>query len=157
MINNNRCKYISLIVVLFFTVIKSKAQIIEGAKWSFNVEQKENGIATLIFKAKTNEKFHIYSQFLPSNDGPIATTFTFKATNDYECIGKVEEGTAVEAMDEAFQMKVRYFVGEVVFKQKIKVKAEKHFKVTGVLNYMACDNMKCLPPTDVEFTFDINK
>jgi thiol:disulfide interchange protein DsbD len=147
---------IVLILILTGFVLSVNAQIFEGAKWSFKVEQTDSCEAILIFKAKTNDKFHIYSQFLSSNDGPIPTSFTFNASKEYERLGKVAEGHAEEVFDQQFQMKVKYFHGETEFKQKIKIKSKSKFNITGYLTYMACDDEKCLPPTDVDFSFEIN-
>ena len=147
---------IVIILILTGFALSVNAQIFEGAKWSFKVEQTDSCEATLIFKAKTNDKFHIYSQFLSSNDGPIPTSFTFNASKEYERLGKVAEGHAEEVFDQQFQMKVKYFHGETEFKQKIKIKSKTKFNITGYLTYMACDDEKCLPPTDIDFSFEIN-
>lgn len=132
------------------------AQIFEGAKWTFRVEQTDSCEAVLIFKATTLDKFHIYSQQDNGNDGPIPTSFTFKKSADYQLIGKVQEGHAEEVFDQQFQMKVKFFHGVTEFKQKIKISTRKKFNVEGYLTYMACDDEKCLPPTDVDFSFAVN-
>jgi thiol:disulfide interchange protein len=145
-----------LILQLSFATF-SNAQIIIGATWNFSVEQKDNKEATLIITATIKDKFHIYSQFLSSNDGPIPTTFEFTANKNYELIDKVDEGKAEEINDEAFQMKLKIFEKTAVFKQKIKIISKEKFTVEGKLTFMACDNRMCLPPEDVPFSFSINK
>lgn len=150
-----------LTVFLLATVLTvfngtSFAQIFEGAKWTFRVEQTDSCEAVLIFKATTLDKFHIYSQQDNGNDGPIPTSFTFKKSADYQLIGKVQESHAEEVFDQQFQMKVKFFHGETEFKQKIKITSRKKFNVEGYLTYMACDDEKCLPPTDVDFSFAVN-
>ena len=132
------------------------AQILKPVKWSFATEQTNDKEATLIFKVKMNDKFHIYSQFL-IGEGPIPTTFTFEPSPVYELTGKVEEGKAIEEYDDNFQMKLKYFNDSTEFRQKIKLKDGKTFQLKGVLNFMACDNHRCLAPEDVDFIFDINK
>lgn len=132
------------------------AQIITGATWKFSVEQVSDKEATLEFTASIKEKFHIYSQFLSSNDGPIPTSFTFKKDKNYTLVGKVEEGHAEEVYDQQFQMKLKFFETRAVFKQKIKINTKSKFKVTGTLEYMACDDRMCLPPEPVDFEFTVN-
>ncbi len=149
-------RFLGILFLWLVSATSLNAQILEGAKWSFSVEQTDSCEATLVFKMVTNEKFHVYSQFLSSNDGPIPTSFTFEKSKNYVTIGKVEEGHAEEIFDQQFQMKLKFFEGTTYFKQKIKITSRKSFAVKGMLNYMACDDSKCLPPTDVDFSFDIN-
>lgn len=145
-----------LLTALSVLNIPVQAQIFEGAKWTFRVEQTDSCEAVLIFKATTIDKFHIYSQKDNGNDESIPTTFTFKKSADYQLVGKVQEGHAEEVFDQQFQMKVKFFHGETEFKQKIKITTRKKFNVEGYVNYMACDDEKCLPPTDVDFSFAVN-
>jgi hypothetical protein len=148
--------------ILFFIVFLlpfgfSNAQALVGATWKFSVEQKNDKEATLILTANIKETFHIYSQFLATNDGPIPTTFDFTQNKNFELIGKVEEGKAEEINEEAFQMKLLIFEKTAIFKQKIKILSKENFTVDGKLTFMACDNRMCLPPEDVPFSFSINK
>ncbi len=141
---------------LFIFPIKVFSQILEPVKWSFSVEEEGGGQATLVLKAAIENKYHVYSQFLVG-EGPIPTTFTFEKSKDYELIGKVSESKPEEEYDPNFEMKLKYFSHEAVFKQKIKVLNPGPFQVKGVLNYMCCDDSHCLPPTDVDFKFSLNK
>lgn len=141
---------------LLFVANNLFAQILKPVKWSFATEQNGDKEAVLVFKAKIEDKFHIYSQFLVG-DGPIPTTFTFEPSSKYELTGKVEEGKAIEEFDPNFDMKLKYFNNSAEFRQKIKIKNDKTFNVKGVLNFMACDDHRCLPPEDVEYSFIINK
>lgn len=147
-----------LLVLLFlaFTGTHLHAQIIDGAKWKFTIEQKNETEAILILTADIRETFHIYSQFLNSNDGPIPSSFEFTPNKNFELVGKVEEGAGHEIFDEAFQMKLLTFEKTAVFKQKIKILSKEKFTVEGKLSYMACDNRMCLPPADVPFSFGVN-
>ena len=152
---------IKIIAAFFFLQASllnySVAQIIVGATWTFAVEQKDDKEATLVLTATIKDKFHIYSQFLSSNDGPIPTTFEFTPNKNFELIGKVQEQHAEEIYDEAFQMKLNIFEKTAVFKQKIKILVKEKFSVDGKLSFMACDNRMCLPPEDVPFSFNIEK
>jgi thiol:disulfide interchange protein len=130
--------------------------ILDPVKWSFSVEQKSKEDAILILKATIEKKFHIYSQFL-SSDGPIPTTFTFDKSSDYELVGKTAEENAVVEYDPVWESKIGYFNDVAVFRQKVKIKKAGSFKIKGILNYMACNDKQCLPPTDVDFSFVLNK
>ncbi len=52
-------------------------------------------------------------------------------------------------------MVLKFFADKVIFKQKIKILTQKDFDVTGVLNFMCCDDKQCLAPTDVDFKFSV--
>ncbi len=140
---------------LFFSLAIAKAQILKPVKWSFNLNRINDCEAELIFKAKIDKGFHVYSQFLENNDGPVATSFTFDKSSDYSPLGKVEEGTPKEEYDPNFEMKLKFFDNEATFKQRIKINNLKKFEVKGYLNFMVCDESRCLPPEDVDFTFQL--
>ena len=144
----------SLLLLALGIGFSSQAQILDPVKWKFTVIQTKPDEATLVFTANIEPKWHVYSQFLAA-DGPIPTSFTFTKSSDYEVVGKVAEGKTIEEYDANFDMKLRYFEGKGVFKQKIKVKTAKDFKIKGTLNFMVCNDKQCLPPSDVDFEFNI--
>lgn len=129
-------------------------QILQPVKWSYASQQTKAGEATLIITAKIDKGWHLYSQLIPDG-GPIKTTFNFTADPNYELIGKVEEGKAIDYYDKNFEMQLMYFATEAVFKQKIKLKSGKAFKINGGVEFMVCDDEKCLPPELVEFEIAI--
>lgn len=132
------------------------AQILKPVKWSFSVNRMNDCEAELIFKAKIDKGFHVYSQFLDKEDGPVATTFNIDKSNDFALDGKVTEGKPIEEYDPNFEMKLKFFANEATFKQKIKITNLKAFSIKGYLNFMVCDDSKCLPPEDIDFEFKIN-
>ena len=135
----------------------SFTQILTPVKWSFKVEQSKPDEATLLLTATIDHGWHIYSRVnpLPPN-GPVGTTFTFNKSKDYQLIGNVIEPTPIKETDSQFDNQtLRYFNTKAVFKQKIKVFGKTDFQVTGLLEFMCCDNGQCIPPSDVDYTFDI--
>jgi len=140
-------------VVCFFT---AQAQVLKPVKWSFSVKEISETEAELILKATIEKGWHLYSQDIPP-DGPIPTTFTFTKSKDYELAGKVTEPKAIEEFDNMFGMTIKYFANEALFRQKIKIKNKAAFSVSGEVEFMVCDDSKCLPPEVVEFSFKINK
>ena len=49
-------------------------------------------------------------------------------------------------------MKLRYFENSVTFVQRYKLTAEK-YHIKGFLEYGACNDQSCLPPTQVDFDY----
>jgi thiol:disulfide interchange protein len=144
---------LSLIAILLLPLF-SFSQILDPIKWSFKVEQTSPEEATLVLTAKIDKGWHLYSQDY-HKEGPIPTSFTFKKTNEYELVGKVKEPRAIEENDDQFKMILRYFMEVAVFKQKIKVLSPKPFMVKGTLEFMGCDDKQCIPPAEVDFSFNI--
>lgn len=129
------------------------AQIEKPVTWSYSAEQKGNE-ATLILKATIDKGWHLYSQDIPVG-GPIPTSFKFNPSPDYSLVGKTSEPKAEEIFDKNFEMKIKFFENAVIFKQKIKLNSTNTFKVKGSLEFMVCDDSKCLPPDEVEFVIPI--
>ena len=145
-------RFIISILVLISTSLS--AQILQPVKWSYSAEQKVPGEATLILKAKIDSGWHMYSQHI-ADGGPVKTTFTFTPSPNYELNGRVIEGKAIVIYDKAFDMELAYFSHDATFTQKIKLNTTKSIKIKGSVEFMVCDDEKCLPPDFVEFTIKI--
>jgi thiol:disulfide interchange protein len=110
----------------------------------------------ITFKAKIQDGWYTYSQYLGSDDGPIPTSINFESGNEKK-IGKATEKTSkskykVSGFDKMFEMEITKYKKDLVIKQKIEV-TDPSKAVTGYLEYMTCDDTRCMPPTAVEFTF----
>ncbi len=142
-------------ILLFFTASISNAQIFNPVNWGTEVKQLENGTFELQITASIEEGWHLYSQTLPSDDGPIATEFTIKESADYETVGTVSEPKAKTEYDPNFDMELSYFEKDVIFKQIVKSKVANAYKMTAEVYFMVCDDEKCLPPEYVDLEFNI--
>jgi len=145
-----RAKLLMLFSAILF-ISGLNAQILEPVKWDFSQNQISDNEYELVFKATIDHKWHLYSQDIPMS--PPATTFRFDKGDGYELLGKViEESPVIQEYDPNFEMVLKYFANEAIFKQKVKI-VSPNTKITGSLEYMCCDDTKCLPPTDVDFDF----
>ncbi|MCB0661724.1 MAG: thioredoxin family protein [Saprospiraceae bacterium] len=144
-----------LLVLTFLSIYSLQAQLLEPVKWDFTIEPVSGNEYNLKFTAKIDEGWTIYSQFT-SDDGPVPTAFEFDPGNHFERIeGVKEEGKKKQGMDPLFGVEViKYIKGPVYFTQKVKV-TDRSKPITGYLTFMTCDNERCLPPTDIDFSFDI--
>lgn len=133
----------------------SAAQIYEPVKWEFRSRMISATEAELLFMAKIEPKWHLYSQDIPMS--PPATTFTFEAIQGYKLIGTVDEPVALEEFDKNFDMVLKYFAGEATFSQRIRLLTDEPVSVKGYINFMSCNDTKCLPPADEEFEFAFNQ
>lgn len=129
-------------------------QILEPVKWSFETKKLDEKSYELIFKAKIDHGWAIYSQYV-KDGGPSPTEFSFKIDeNAHQLEGKVveDETNRETKRDPIFDMEVIKFHDLAIFKQKIIVKDETK-PVVGSLRFMSCNDTNCLPPTDVDFRF----
>ena len=151
-------KFVTLLMFTFLA-LAVQAQILTPVKWNIKLEDSESAEKTLIFSAKLDAGWHLYDMNLPEG-GPISTSFSFENLKGAKTIGTpVASKEATTVFDEQFQMELRWFAGEVSFRQKIEVTDPKHLQVGGYVEYMACNDENCLPPEQEEFAFsakDIN-
>lgn len=114
-------------------------------------EHKLNGAeGTITFNATIGEGWHLYSTDLP-DDGPTSATFNVDKIEGAELVGKLTPMTkAIEVFDPMFEMQVKYFERTATFVQKFKATAPE-YKIEGYLQYGACNDESCLPPTNYDF------
>ncbi|MBK5208464.1 MAG: thioredoxin family protein [Flavobacteriaceae bacterium] len=145
-------KKIFLLLAFFALGNASYAQIHDPVKWSTSVEKISNSEYDIIVTATIEAKWHLYSQNVPEN-GPIATSFSFKKNPDFELIGKPSEEKGHTVHDPVFDMKIKYFENKATFKQRVKIRTQNAVKVVGEVEFMVCDDSSCLPPTVIDLTF----
>ncbi len=148
-------KKIGLVLCFVLCAIVANGQILDPVKWSTNVNKISDGEYELEAIAEIEEGWHLYSQSVPE-DGPIPTSFVFKGSSEYLKKGntKEEEGHTVD--DPIFDMRITYFDTKASFKQRIKLREKAPFSVKAVVEFMVCDDSRCLPPKEVDLVFSVN-
>ena len=144
-----------LFAVTFFIIlfpVSIYAQIYDPITWSTGVKKIAEDEWQLVMTANIEEGWHLYSLQVPKN-GPLPTTFGFVPSKDYELIGELTEDKGVEVFDQVFEMPIKYFETEANFKQIIRRLDKKSFKIRAVVEFMVCDDERCLPPTSEELVF----
>jgi thiol:disulfide interchange protein len=155
MITKNKFRKITLLFILVLVNLVSFSQILEPVKWNAETNKINENEVELIFKAKIDKHWHLYSQDIEMS--PPATTFYFDDIKGYELLGKVKESESIEEYDPNFEMKLKYFSDEAVFTQKIKFLDDTIVKVHGAINFMCCDDKRCIPPADFDFEFSFDE
>ena len=140
-----------LIACLSFNV---SAQIFTPVTWDFSQKKISDDVTELTFKANIEEGWHLYSQFI-EDDGPVPTYFTFTEGKGFIMLGPTKEGIPTEEFDPNFDMILKYFGQEAIFTQRIKISSSEDFTIKGNVYFMVCDDAQCLPPEEVEFSFQI--
>ena len=133
-----------------FVVLAAHAQIQDAVKFKTELKALSDTEGEIIFTAAIDPGWHVYSTNL-GDGGPISATFNVDKKNGLELVGKLKPvGNEISTFDKLFQMKVRYFESTAQFVQKIKFIAST-YTIEGYLEYGACDDESCLPPTQVPF------
>ena len=146
----------SILVLLVIASSSLSAQILEPVKWNFSTEKVSNNEHNLVFTASIDKGWTVYSQFT-ADDGPVPTLITYESNDGAEIVGKgIEAGHKKEGLDKLFDVNViKYLADEkFVIKQKIKVSDDSK-PISGYLTFMTCNDKTCLPPTDIDFTFNV--
>lgn len=139
-------------LLLAFMCLPVLAQMQDPIKFKTEWKKISDTEAEIIFNASIEKGWHLYSTEL-GDGGPISTSFNVDKIEGAEIIGKLTpQGTEIDKMDPIFQMKVRYFEGTAKFIQKVKLTDSK-YTIAGYLEYGACNDENCLPPTSVDFSF----
>ncbi|MBE0638151.1 MAG: thioredoxin family protein [Bacteroidales bacterium] len=165
----------NLLLLLLFVIFsfQGKSQVLEPVKWSHSGEMTGKNTAKLTFKATIDEGWYLYSQHLPDG-GPIKTSFYFNDLKGFEFVDSDVEVTEEESYagdgtiiyrvvfkepvpeekeDPNFGMVLKLLKKKAEFSREIRILTDQPLKISGFLEYMCCDNEKCLPPTDLEFSF----
>ncbi len=147
--------FFSLIITVF-AFIQLDAQIYNPVKWKTDYKAISATEYDLIFIAEIEDGWTIYSQFLESEDGPVASTFNFDDGDHFAVDGKTKESdkNRISGFDKIFEMNVVKFKKIANFTQRVKV-TDISKPITGYVNFMTCDATKCLPPSDYDFKFEL--
>ncbi len=133
-----------------------QSQIADPIQWDARMEKQNDSIYTLIFEAKLDQGWHLYSQDV-DEDGPIPTTFTFNDSPEtYELVGETAEPDVPAIYDEVFEMDIKFFKNEASFSQQIRI-IDPTAVIEAEVEYMVCDDEQCLPPDVVPFQFSVDK
>lgn len=154
----NRARASVLVVAILAIQSLALGQIFQPVKWKFAVKPLENNEFEISATASIEDTWHVYALSVSDNAdaiGPIPTTLKMGGSKDFDLVGKTKEGKYITHFDTNFEMDLNYFEQSAVFKQKIKAKTNKPFAVSGVMEYMACNDERCIFPDPELFNLSI--
>ncbi len=145
-------KKILFSLIVSFLAFAVYAQIQEPVKFKTELKNVSATEVEIVFTASIEQGWHVYSTNL-GDGGPISATFNTDKLTGAQLDGKLRPvGKEIASFDKLFEMDVRYFEHTAQFVQKLKLTGG-DYQVTGYLEYGACNDENCLPPTQVEFSF----
>ena len=125
-----------------------QAQIVDPIHFTSELKTGEGDEAEIVFHAKIDAGWHVYSTDLGSG-GPTEATFNVVKMDGAEPVGKLTpRGKVIKKMDKLFDMELKYFENEATFVQKIRF-TKPDYDIDCYLEYGACSDASCLPPSEV--------
>ncbi|MGO3182847.1 MAG: cytochrome c biogenesis protein CcdA [Aequorivita sp.] len=142
------------LLLIFASTASVQSQILDPVKWSTSVKKISETEYDLVAKASIDENWHLYSQEVPE-DGPLPTVFTFEENSAYKSIGEIKESKGVTEHDPVFDMVITFFSNTATFTKRIALTGNEGTTVKGEVEFMVCDDTRCLPPNYVDLDFKI--
>lgn len=143
---------IHLLILFALVAHVVSGQIFEPVTWSHELKITGKTTGEVIHKATIEDKWHLYGMNIPQN-GPRPTRIVYETMTNAEKDGDiVAKSKLLEVFDKSFDMKLSWYAKEAIFVQKVKFKDATQVKIQGYVEYMACDDERCLPPVQDEFS-----
>ena len=143
-------KKIGVIFCSLVFVLNVNAQKLNPVKWTFEAVKKSDKQYELQITANVESQWHINSQFVKG--GPVPTSISFQANPLLQVKGVAKEiGKIEKKFDKNFNAEIAYFSNKVQFAQLVNLKVASKTKIAGEVEYMVCNDERCLPPTKVAF------
>lgn len=146
--------FFAFLVISFTSQLQ--AQILEPAKWSNKVEKVSETEVNLIFEARIDAGWHIYSQFTPENGPlPLEIEFIKEGNADYEVIGKATESKTKRQYSDIFEVDEVFFSDYLKLTQRVRILKPGLKEIRAKVSYQVCLD-KCIN-AEKKFTFDLPK
>ena len=146
-------KHIIFFVFAFYYTVSCMAQMQTPVRFSVQQKSLSDNSLEVEFVGKADAGWHVYGTDI-ADGGPTRAELTLEKTVGLKPDGTLRAtGSVHRAVDDLFEMEVSYMEGTVKFAQKFIITGPK-YEVAGYLTYGACNDQNCMPPTNVEFSFD---
>ena len=124
-------------------------------KWDYKIQNKGDGQYLLQYIATADKGWTVYSQFT-NDDGPVPTGVFYTEGDHFEVIDRsVEKGHKKVGMDPYFDVEVIKYLDDEPFIMEHLIKvSDPNIPIEGGLEFMACDDTRCLPPDNIDFIFN---
>ena len=152
--SNSKASSVMRLLLFTLTLLLATTAGAQEMPVKFSVQQKQVSPTEVdvVFTAKIDKGWHVYSTNIPDGGPTAATMHTEKAEGAQPMGGLIKQGKEVSEDDQIFGMRLSYFENAVTFIQKYKITA-KTYNIKGYLEYGACNDEMCMPPSTVEFEY----
>lgn len=142
---------IKIVICVLLSLSTSQLIAQEKVDWTYVYNPVSK---TIEAKAVIAEGWHLYSQHIANEIGPIPTSFEFQDNPKVKFVGETVEPESIKEYDPNFESQINFFKDEVTFVQKVKF--EEPTEVVGMVRYMVCNDERCMPPVDELFRISIH-
>jgi hypothetical protein len=140
------------LAVIGFAVARAQERPVS---WNFSAKKIADKTYEVHMTANISGDWHLYAQNV-GVDGPFPTAFTFTKNPLLTVDGKPKElGKLIRKKEDVWDGIVNYYEKTVDFVQVVKVKGSAKTNLSGKVEFMVCNDEKCLPPTEVPFSVNI--
>ena len=123
--------------------------------WSYSAKKIANKQYELHITATIQGNWHIYSQ--NAGEGPEPTVITFGKNPLVKLDATTKEVGKLETKyDPNFKSTLKFYSNKVDFVKKITLKSTANTLVKGTISYMVCNDKKCLPPKEIQFSIKVD-
>ena len=148
-------KRMILSLLMGLIVLAAQGQMVNPVHFSSQLKMLKGNEGEIVFSATIDDGWHVYSTDM-GNDGPISATFNVEKMEGVETVGKLQpRGQVTKQYDKMFGMELRFFEKKAQFVQKVRF-TQSHYLIDCYLEYGACNDEMCMPPTEVAFKASSN-
>lgn len=123
------------------------------AQINFKASQKQVSDTEfdIVFTGTMASGWHVYD--MNEKNGPIPASFNVDKKSGVQLVGGMKANKKpVKHYEEMFGADVLFYENSVTFTQRVKI-TEKDYSIEGFLEYGACNDQACMPPTSVDFKY----
>lgn len=149
-------KLILSIFLASFAIIYTYAQTESNpVSWSYTAKKTGDKQYELHVTATIQGNWHIYSQ--NAGEGPEPTVINFGKNPLVKFDANTKEAGKLETKyDPNFKSTLKFYSNKVDFVKKITLKSAVNTVVKGTVSYMVCNDKKCLPPKEIQFSIKVD-
>ena len=136
----------------FLMVAIAVAQVQNPVKWSYTAKKIADKTYEVHISAMIDPGWHVYTLDHKADVG-VATSVKFAKNPLADLSGTIlAKGKPVSLKDPSTGEMVKFYTNTIDLVQVYKLKTAVPTKITGTLEYMTCDDERCLPPASKPFT-----
>jgi thiol:disulfide interchange protein DsbD len=147
-------KFYLLFLLLVFAAAVN-AQSAKQVQWEYSAKKIADKTYEVHMTASIGSNYHMYAQNA-GVEGPLPTAFKFVNNPLVTLDGKVKEaGKLIKKKEEVWGGNVQYYENSVDFVQVVKLKGNIKTNLAGTVEFIVCNDSRCLPPSTIEFKVNI--
>jgi hypothetical protein len=144
-----------IVVLLSVLTAALHAQSAKQVQWAYTAKKISEKVYEVHMTATIGANYHMYAQNA-GVEGPLPTTFKFVNNPLAGLDGKVrEDGKVIKKKEDVWNGTVQYYENTVDFIQTVKLKGNIKSNVAGSVEFMVCNDSRCLPPSTIEFKVNV--